>query len=78
MGAQALFSKQEGSGYPQRGRGRGKRKGRWGGEWFRRRGHDSLNKSTGRPHKTNQTTSCINSGNLKSRFDKTKVKCYNS
>jgi len=28
MGAQALFSKQEGSGYPQRGRGRGKRKGR--------------------------------------------------
>ena len=73
MGAQELFSKQEGSEYFHGDRGRRQRreKGRFG------RGHDNLSRSTGRPYEANRLTDYTNSDNSKSRFDKTKVKCYN-
>ena len=74
MGVQELFSKQEGSEYFHGDRGRRQRreKGRFG------RGHDNLSRSTGRPYEANRLTDYTNNDNSKSRFDKTKVKCYNS
>jgi len=72
MGVQELFSKQEGSEYFHGDRGRRQRreKGRFG------RGHDNLSRSTGRPYEANRLTDYTNNDNSKSRFDKTKVKCY--
>jgi len=73
MGAQELFSKQEGSEYFHgvRGRGQSRGRGRFG------RGHDNLNRSTSRPYEANRLIDYTDSDNSKSRFDKTKVKCYN-
>jgi len=73
MGAQELFSKQEGSEYFHGGRGRGQSRGR--GRFGR--GHDNLNRPTSRPYEANRLIDYTNSDNSKSRFDKTKVKCYN-
>jgi len=44
---------------------------------FRRGGRGSFNRSTSRPHKVKQSISYIDNGNLKSKFDKSKAKCYN-
>jgi hypothetical protein len=72
VGAQAPFSKQDGYGYSQGGRGRGR---------FGRGGRDSLNKSNSQPNKENWSISSTSSNNSRSRFDsrfdKSKVKCYN-
>jgi len=69
-GAQALFSKQDGFGYSQRGRWR-----------FERESRDSLNRYNSQPNERNRLTSSTGSNNLRSRFDsrfdKSKVKCYN-
>jgi len=74
VSAQALFSKQDGSRYFQGSKGheQSKERGRFG-----REGRGSLNRSSIRQHEANQLTRYIDSGNLKSRFNKSKVKCYN-
>jgi len=70
VGAQALFSKQDGFGYSQGERGR-----------FGRGGRGNPNKSNSRPNEGNRSTSLIGSSNSRSRFDnrfdKLKVKYYN-
>ena len=74
VSAQTLFSKQDGSRYFQGGKGYGqsKERGRFG-----RKGRGSLNRSSIRQYEANQLTGYTNSSNLKSKFDKSKVKCYN-
>jgi len=72
VGTQAFFSKQDGSGYSQRGGGRGR---------FRKEGRESRNRSNDRPNKRNLSIGLTSSSNPRfrfdSRFDKSKVKCYN-
>lgn len=70
MGAQIFFSKQDGFGYFQGGRGHRQSKWKEGRDRFRRKHCESLNMLTGQPHKANQSTSYANNGNPKSRFDK--------
>jgi hypothetical protein len=66
VGAQALFSKQDSFGYSQGGRRR-----------FGRGGQGSPNKSNSQPNEGNRSNSSIGSNNLRSRFDNSKVTCYN-
>jgi len=72
VGTQEFFSKQDGSGYSQRGGGRG---------IFRKGGRESRNRSNDRPNKRNLSTGLTSSSNPRfrfdNRFDKSKVKCYN-
>ena len=70
VGAQTPFSKKDCFGYFREEKGR-----------FGRGGQDSLNRSKNRPNEGNRLTSSTSSCNPRSRFDsrfdKSKVKCYN-
>jgi len=72
VSAQILFLKQDGSGYSQGGEGR---------ERFERECRGSLNRSNSQPNEENWLISSTDNSNSRSRFDsrfdKSKVKCYN-